>query len=70
MLGHPEAMIAPLLGLPRQLDGMAQGIHSVIPAKAGIRVVYRALVEDAQLEIQRGHRRHLPNPNTGYWPED
>ena len=61
MLRHPETMIAPLLGLPRQFDGATQGVHPVIlmprpviPAKAGIRAMNRALVEDAQL--QGGHR--------------
>ena len=56
MLRHPEAMIAPLLGLASQLDGVPQGVHSVIPkhpvipGKAGIRFMHRALVQDAQLE--------------------
>ena len=50
MLGHPEAVIAPLLGLLRQFDGVTQGVRSVIPAKAEIRFMDGALVQYAQFE--------------------
>ena len=46
MLSHPEAMIAPFLGLPRQLDGTAQSLYGAFG------FMHRALVEDAYLEIQ------------------
>ena len=51
MLRYPETMIAPFLGLARQLDGVAQGLCRAF------RFVYRALVEYAQLQVQGGPRR-------------
>ena len=73
MLGHPEPVIAPLLRLPGQLDGVAQGVRSVIPAFAGIRVVHRALVQDAQPEahfslISPGEGRVYCRSLTDYFP--
>ena len=56
MLRHPEAVVAPLLGLSRQLDGMAQGLGRAF------RFVDRTLIEYAQLQVQDSPRRPVISP--------